>query len=42
MGLCNATKEAVWVRNFLRDTGRSEYVSEIHATRILGDNQGAL
>ena len=42
MGLCNAAKEAVWVRNFLRDIRRSEYVSETHATRILGDNQGAL
>jgi hypothetical protein len=42
VGLCNAAKEAVWIRNFLRDVGRSEYASGTHATRILGDNQGAL
>jgi hypothetical protein len=42
VGLCNAAKEAVWIRNFLRDVGRSEYAGGTHATRILGDNQGAL
>jgi hypothetical protein len=42
VGLCNAAKEAVWIRNFLRDIGRGEYAGGTHATRILGDNQGAL
>jgi hypothetical protein len=42
VGLCNAAKEAVWIRNFLRDVGRGEYAGGTHATRILGDNQGAL
>ena len=42
VGLCNAAKEAVWIRNFLRDIRRSEYAGGVHATRILGDNQGAL
>ena len=42
MGLCNAAKEAVWIRNFLRDVGRSEYAGGTHTTRILGDNQGVL
>ena len=42
MGLCNAAKEAVWVRNFLQDVGRGAYAGGAHATRILGDNQGAL
>ena len=42
IGLCNAAKEAVWIRNFLRDVGRSVYASGTNATRILGDNQGAL
>ena len=42
VGLCNAAKEAVWIRNFLRDIGWSEYAGGTRATRILGDNQGAL
>ncbi|HEY5813547.1 MAG TPA: reverse transcriptase domain-containing protein [Terrimicrobiaceae bacterium] len=42
VGLCNAAKEAVWIRNFLRDIGRSTYAGETHATRIFGDNQSAL
>ena len=42
VGLCNAAKEAVWIRNFLRDTGRSIYAGGTRATRIFGDNQGAL
>jgi hypothetical protein len=42
VGLCNAAKEAVWIRNFLRDIGRGVYAGETHATRILGDNQSAL
>jgi hypothetical protein len=42
VGLCNAAKEAVWIRNFLRDLGRGEYTGGTHATRILWDNKGAL
>jgi hypothetical protein len=42
VGLCNAAKEAVWIRNFLQNIGRSIYTGGAHATRILGDNQGAL
>ena len=42
IGLYNTAKEAVWIRNFLRDIGRSVYTGEAHAIRILGDNQSAL
>ena len=42
VGLCNAAKEAVWLRNLLNDLGRGRYAGGTHATRILGDNQGAL
>ena len=42
VGLCNAGKEAVWIRNFLRDIGRDVYAGGTRATRVLGDNQGAL
>jgi hypothetical protein len=36
--LCNASKEAVWVRNLLGHIGQGTQ----GAVRILGDNQGAL
>jgi Reverse transcriptase (RNA-dependent DNA polymerase) len=42
VGLCNAAKEAVWIRNLLQRIGRCAYAGGTHATRILGDNQGAL
>ena len=42
IGLCNAAKEAVWIRNFLQDIGRRTLTGDTRATRILGDNQGAL
>ena len=42
VGLCNAAKEAVWIRNFLQQIGRSQYIGEGQPTRIYGDNQGAL
>jgi hypothetical protein len=42
IGLCNAAKEAVWIRNFLQDIGRRTLAGDTRATRILGDNQGAL
>jgi len=42
IGLCNAAKEAVWIRNFLEDIGRSIYAGKTHAIHILGDNQSAL
>jgi hypothetical protein len=42
VGLCNAAKEAVWLRNLLRDLGRGRYTGEEHAMRIYSDNQGAL
>jgi hypothetical protein len=42
IGLCNAAKEAVWIRKFLRDVGRGIYAGGTHATRMLGDNQSAL
>ena len=40
MGLCNAAKEAVWLRNLLTSLGRRKYATE--CTRIYGDNQGSL
>ena len=43
VGLCNAAKEAVWIRHFLQDVGCSKYAAgKSQATRILGDNQSAL
>jgi hypothetical protein len=42
VGLCNAAKEAVWLRNLLRAIGRDEYAGGTLAIRILGDNQSAL
>jgi hypothetical protein len=42
VGLCNAAKEAVWLRNLLRDLGRGQYAGGEHAMRIYSDNQGAL
>jgi len=41
-GLCHAVKEAVWIRNLLQQIGRTVYAGETQATRIYGDNQGAL
>ena len=38
VGLCNATKEAVWIRNFLREIRRTKYVGGTNTTCILGDN----
>jgi hypothetical protein len=38
VALCNASKEAVWVRNLLNHIGKGMQ----GAVRILGDNQGAL
>lgn len=40
VALCNASKEAVWVRNLLRHIGQGKHAQG--AVRILGDNQGAL
>jgi hypothetical protein len=42
VGLCNAAKEAVWLRNLLENLGRMQYAGEEHAMRIYSDNQGAL
>ena len=42
IGLYNAAKEVVWIRNFLQDIGRKKLTGDTQATRILGDNQGAL
>jgi hypothetical protein len=42
VGLCNAAKEAVWIRNLLRGIGRDGYAGGTLAIRILGDNQSAL
>ena len=42
MGLCNAAKEAVWIRNLLGDIGRSGYARERQPTTIYGDNQSSL
>jgi hypothetical protein len=42
VGLCNAAKEAVWLRNLLRDLGRGRYAGGEHAMCIYSDNQGAL
>ena len=42
MGLCNAAKEAVWIRNFLQQIGYTECLGERQAIRLYGDNQGAL
>ena len=42
VGLCNAAKEAVWIRNLLQYIGRSQYAGKEQATLIYGDNQGAL
>ena len=42
IGLCNAAKEAVWIRNFLQEIGMNKHIGEMQARRILGDNQGAL
>jgi hypothetical protein len=42
IGLCNAAKEAVWIRNLLEDIRRRKYAGDKRATRILGDNQSAL
>jgi transposase InsO family protein len=42
VGLCNAAKEAVWIRNLLRSIGRSGCTGGARAVRILGDNQSAL
>jgi hypothetical protein len=41
VGLCNAAKEAVWIRKFLRDIGRGKYADGTYVTRVLGDNQSA-
>src|SRR4051812_32800031 len=41
VGLCNAAKEAVWLRNLLENLGRGRYAGE-QATLVQGDNQGAL
>jgi hypothetical protein len=41
-GLCNAAKEAVWIRNLLQHIGRSVYAEVTQPTLIYGDNQGAL
>ena len=40
IGLCNAAKEAVWIRNLLQHLGRGGYIGD--TVRILGDNQSAL
>ena len=40
MGLCNAAKEAVWLRNLLASLGFEEYAAQ--GTLIYGDNQGSL
>ena len=40
MGLCNAAKEAVWLRNLLKSLGHEKYAGQ--STRIYGDNQGSL
>jgi hypothetical protein len=42
VGLCNAAKEAVWIRSLLQHIGRSVYTENSQATFIYGDNQGAL
>jgi hypothetical protein len=42
VGLCNAAKEAVWLRNLLGDLGRRQYAGKEQATLVRGDNQGAL
>ena len=42
VGLCNAAKEAVWLRTLMKDLGRAEYAGGSQATRLYGDNQGAL
>jgi hypothetical protein len=42
IGLCNAAKEIVWLRNLLRNLGREGYALSNKATRIYGDNQSAL
>lgn len=43
MGLCNAAKEAVWLRNLLMSLGLKKYVAQTNeSTRIYGDNQGSL
>jgi hypothetical protein len=43
MGLCNAAKEAVWLRNLLMSLGLKKYVAQNNeSTRIYGDNQGSL
>jgi hypothetical protein len=42
VGLCNAVKEAIWLRNLLRGIGRDGDASGTLAIRILGDNQSAL
>jgi hypothetical protein len=42
VGLCNAAKEAVWIRNLLQGIGRGGYAGGTRAVRILGDNQSAL
>ena len=42
VGLCNAAKEAVWLRNLFEDLGRGQYAGGEHAVRIYSDNQGAL
>jgi len=40
VGICNAAKEAAWLRNLLRHIGCDMYAE--HTTRIYGDNQSAL
>jgi hypothetical protein len=42
VGLCNAAKEAVWLRNLLENLGRMQYAGGEHAMRIYSDNQSAL
>ena len=40
IGLCNAAKEAVWIRNLLQHLGRGRYTGDKRTVciRILGDN----
>jgi len=42
IGLCDAAKEAVWIRNLLQGIGRKDYAGEARATLIYGDNQSSL
>jgi hypothetical protein len=42
VGIYNAAKEAVWIRNFLQDIGQDKCIGETKATLICRDSQSAL